>query len=80
MQENVFLRELHLASLDTYDDRRLEVLATGLPLHHGAQLAVDTTLVAPLNRKGKLGLELGTRTAPHWWTHGGERRAVTQSC
>ena len=53
VQENVFLRELNLASLDTYDDRRLEVLATGLPLHHGAQLAVDTTLVAPLTRKGE---------------------------
>ena len=81
VQENVFLRELNLASLDTYDDRRLEVLATGLPLHHEAQLAVDITLIASLNRReGKLGLELGTRTAPHWWTHGGERRTATRSC
>ena len=32
--------------------RRLEVVADGLPLFHGAQLAVDTTLVSPLRRNG----------------------------
>jgi hypothetical protein len=44
---------MNLASADVYDDRRLEVLATGLPLYNGAQLAVDTTFVAPLRRTGE---------------------------
>ena len=30
------------------DDRRIEVIASGLPLWGGGQLAVDTTLVSPL--------------------------------
>ena len=34
------------------DTRRLEVVADGLPLFHGAQVAVDTTLVSPLRRDG----------------------------
>ena len=35
------------------DDRRIEVLASGLPLYHGAQIAVNATLVSPLTRKGE---------------------------
>ena len=35
------------------DGRRLEVLANGLPLYHGAQLAVDATLVSALRRSGQ---------------------------
>ena len=34
------------------DDRRIEVIANGLPLWGGAQLAVDTTLVSPLDASG----------------------------
>ena len=34
------------------DSRRLEVVADGLPLFHGTQLAVDTTLVSPVGRDG----------------------------
>ena len=34
------------------DGRRLEVVADGLPLFDGAQLAVDTTLVNPLHCDG----------------------------
>ena len=32
----------------TLDDRRIEVIANGLPMWSGAQLPVDTTLVSPL--------------------------------
>ena len=35
------------------DARRIEVVCNGLPLWHGAQLAVDATLVSPLTRKGQ---------------------------
>ena len=34
------------------DDRRIEVIANGLPLWGGEQLAVDTTLVPPLDASG----------------------------
>ena len=34
------------------DKRRLEVVADGLPLHGGAQLTIDTTLVSPLHKDG----------------------------
>ena len=37
---------------DVVDGRRLEVIVDGLPLHSGAQLAVDTTLVCALYRDG----------------------------
>ena len=34
------------------DARRIEVVCNGVPLWHGAQLAVDATLVSPLTRDG----------------------------
>ena len=34
------------------DGRRLEVVVEGLPVFHGAQLAIDTTLVFPLRADG----------------------------
>ena len=34
------------------DGRRLEVVAEGLPLFGGVQLALDATLVSPLRRDG----------------------------
>ena len=33
-------------------ERQIEIVANGLPLWHGAQLAIDATLVAPLSRNG----------------------------
>ena len=37
------------------DQRRLEVVADGLPFFHGAQLAIDTTLVSPIRSDGRPG-------------------------
>ena len=34
------------------DAREIEVLASGLPMHHGAQLAVDITLRSAVNALG----------------------------
>ena len=70
-------RDLDLLPQDRPDTRRLEVVADGLPLHHGAQLAIDT-VVSPLRRYG----------VPRPWSmtvDGGffgdsRRRDVTQSC
>ena len=36
-----------------HDGRRIEVVCNGLPLWHGAQLAVDATLVSPVFRDGR---------------------------
>ena len=46
---DVFLRDLNLR-LPITDARRLEVVANGLPSFHGAQVAVDVTLVCPIQR------------------------------
>ena len=49
---NVLVRDLDLAAPHVDDARRLEVVADGLPLFGGAQLAVDTTLVSALRADG----------------------------
>ena len=43
-------RDLDVVEFNQLDGRRVEVIADGLPLWHGAQLATDTTLVSPLAR------------------------------
>ena len=48
VQTNVFLRDLNLAGVRADDGRRIEVIANGLPLYHGAQLAIDATIVSPV--------------------------------
>ena len=48
---NVFLRDLNIPSPPA-DGRRLEVVANNLPLWNGAQLAIDVTLVSPVQRNG----------------------------
>ena len=45
---NTLLTDLNIPSRHRLDQRRSEVIANGLPLYHGAQIAVDTTLVSPL--------------------------------
>ena len=52
MRTNVFVRDLDLLPQGVPDQRRLEVVVEGLPLFHGAQLAIDTTLVSPLRVDG----------------------------
>ena len=49
---NALLRDFDLVAPNPRDQRRLEILADGLPLFGGAQLAVDTTLVSPLHCDG----------------------------
>ena len=52
MSTNAMLLHLDLLPQDRPDARHLEVVADDLPLHHGAQLAIDTTMVSPLRRDG----------------------------
>ena len=50
---NMLVRELDLApGVNTTDGRRLEVVADGLSLFQGAQLAIDTTFVSALRADG----------------------------
>ena len=49
---NVMVRDLDPGVMNVQDGRRLEVIADGLPLHGGAQLAVDTTIVSALHCDG----------------------------
>ena len=49
---SVALRDLNV-DVPATDGRRIEVVANGLPLWRGAQIAVDTTLVSPLQRCGE---------------------------
>ena len=44
---NVYVRDMDLAEHNVLDNRRLEVVADGLSLWNGSQLALDTTLVFP---------------------------------
>ena len=50
--ENVFLRDTAFPGISLTDGRRLEVVATGLPLERGIPLGIDTTLVSPLHANG----------------------------
>ena len=67
---NMRLADMNLP-LPVADARRIEIVCNGLPLWHGAQLAVDTTCVSPVTRSGEprpgadsqpgLALQLATR-------------------
>jgi len=52
VRKNAYLRDMLLGSVLPKDDRKLECLATGLPLWNGAQVAVEATLVSPLKADG----------------------------
>ena len=64
---NLFVRDMDLEVLNAYNNRRLEVVADGLPLFGGVQLAVDTTLVSAIQGDGqpqKRTAGCGTQTGP----------------
>ena len=50
---NIMLRDMIIQDLSRRDNRRIEVLADDLPLYHGTQLAIDTTMVSALSREGQ---------------------------
>ena len=49
---NAKLRDMNIA-VSAADERSIEVLASGLPVHHGAQLAVDITLRSAVTAQGE---------------------------
>ena len=52
VRTNIFLRDMNLPSPPP-DARAIEVLVSGLPLWHGAQIAIDATWVSPIHRNGE---------------------------
>ena len=50
---NIFVRDLDVVAVRAEDQRRIEVIAEGLPVFHGSQLAIDTTLVSPVRADGE---------------------------
>ena len=71
---NVMMRDMDPKTAP--DTRRLEVVADGLPLHHGAQLAIDTTMVSPLRRNGASRPEHNNGWAPIGDTQSAEGKTV----
>ena len=59
VKTNVMLRDMNIA-VPAADERRLEVLVSGLPVFGGSQLAVDVTLRSCLTRDGV------ARANAHW--------------
>ena len=51
-------KQEHVMAIPALDARRIEVIAEGLPAFHGAQLAIDTTLVSPLRADGEPSLTM----------------------
>jgi hypothetical protein len=52
VRTNVLLRDMNLPCPPP-DARAIEVLVSGVPLWHGAQIAIDATLVSPIHRNGE---------------------------
>jgi len=48
---NMMLRDMNLDTIIT-DERRIEIVANGFPIWHGAQVAIDTSLVSPVRGNG----------------------------
>lgn len=52
VRENVHLSDAGLGNIEPGDGRRIEIVATGLPLERGVPLAVDVSVVSPLHADG----------------------------
>ena len=59
VRENAFLKDMNVG-VPASDERRIEVLASGLPCYNGAQLAIDVCLYSPLRGDGT------ARPRAHW--------------
>ena len=75
---NLFMRDLDLP-VGCRDGRRLEVVADGLPLFNGAQLAIDTTLVSPIRGDGQPRPGCAAHAVRHWqWPGENKRRTYPE--
>ena len=74
---NMFVRDMDLGHFNALDARRLEVVADGLTLWRGAQLAIDTTRVFLLRRDGSARNRAANIDALHWMRLASARRGPT---
>ena len=52
MRENVRLADMGLDGVDPAVNRRVEIVATGLPVAQGVRLVINVTMVSPLHGDG----------------------------
>ena len=77
---NTRLADLNIQNLSRVDDRRIEVIANGLRMWGGSQLAVDITLVSPLTRSGEPRSRGGTYAGAALQDARGTRKEHIQNC
>jgi len=65
VRENVMLRDTAVPTINPADGRKIEIVATGLPVYRGVPLAIDVTFISPLHADG----------SP--WPHAVERPGVS---
>ena len=53
VRKKQFVHDLGLGT-STTDNRQIEIVAYGLPLHHGVPLWCDATIVSPLDSRGRV--------------------------
>ena len=75
---NVLVADLDLLPHGWFDNWKIEVVVDGLPLFHGAQLAVDATLVLS-EGMGVLVASVLTTMEQVWSKHDARRKTPTQS-
>ena len=57
---NQFVRDLNVVVPRPNDGRRIEVTTNGLPLFHGVQLVIDTTIISVVKCDGTPRLRVPT--------------------
>ena len=76
----MLVRDMDLAGANHMaDGRRLEVVVDGLSLFHGAQLAIDTTLVSAVRADGTPRPRAAGKEALPWMTRGHGKRSRIRS-
>ena len=76
---NSRIQDMDIVAPNQLDERRIEVLADVLLLFHGAQVAVDTTLVSALRRDGTHDLDVLTSMARLWRLPVEGRTSISQN-
>ena len=77
---NVILRDLDITPTHRSDARRFEVIAEGLTLFGGFQLAIDATVVSPLHADGSTHRRKADTTDGQALAEARTRKDHTQSC
>ena len=63
---HTLISDLNIPTVHRIDNRRIEVIANGLPLWGGSQLAIDTTIVSPLTSQAAPGNTEDKTQARHY--------------